>query len=100
MNIKRISKTSEKDKVSFLNVRADQRTSKIIGIKKLTEIIRNATYIKQISELRAFFPFLTIDKEGNPDLRKREVGKGIPEVCFSEIIKMENGSEVFYGYTG
>ena len=100
MIYKNISKISEKDKVSFLNVRADQRTSKIIGMIELADIIRNAKYIKQIGELRAFFPFLAIDKEGNPDLRKREVGKGIPEVCFSEIIKMENGSEVFCGYTG
>jgi hypothetical protein len=89
MNFKSITKTSEKDKVSFLNVRADQRTSKIIGMSELADIIRNAKYLKQIGELRAFFPFLSIDKEGNPDPRKREIGKGLPEVCFSELIKMK-----------
>jgi hypothetical protein len=81
-------------------VRADKRTVKMIGINQLADDIRNGKYIKKVSELRAIYPYLSLDRRGNPELKSREVAKNIPELCFSEIIRQENNVETFGGYTG
>jgi hypothetical protein len=87
-------------KVSLLKARADKRIVKRIGINELADIIREAKFTKEIGKLRAYYPLLPLNHLNGKELRNSDIAKNIPEVCFSKLIKFDNGTDKFDAYTG